>query len=82
MVRTGQYRAAVQADKWVGQAVAQVLGLDLDDEVARRKIKALLKAWFASKALIKEERKDAARKVVEFVVPGPGPDDDDGVAPV
>jgi AAA domain-containing protein len=52
------WRASIQAANWAGNAVAEVLDLDLEDESARRRVKDLLKAWIASGALTVEKVKD------------------------
>jgi hypothetical protein len=64
----GEYRADPQSPLWIGEAVAEVLGLDVTDH--KRRIKSLLKAWIESGVLKVEQRKDANRKVRMHVVPG------------
>jgi hypothetical protein len=44
-ISSGKWRADVRADDWVGHAVADVLGLDLDQKVDRARVKSLLKTW-------------------------------------
>ena len=66
----GTYRKDPRADKWIGHAVAEVVELDTEDEADRRQIKELLKTWFANGVLDTEERKDEARRLRTFVVPG------------
>ena len=65
---SGQYRADPQSKDWIGVAVADVLHLDAEDDAKR--IKAILKTWFASGALRKVERKDSQYKARTFVEPG------------
>jgi hypothetical protein len=68
MAGTGSYRADPQSRDWIGVAVAEVVGLDPEDDKAR--IKALLKVWMAKDVLRKVERKDAERKLRWFIEPG------------
>jgi hypothetical protein len=71
MVRTRKYRADSRASSaWVGQAVAEVLGLNLEKETDRAKVKAVLKEWFASGALIKVNGKDEKGTERPFVAVG------------
>jgi len=78
MIRVGDYRASPQSPNWVGHVVAEVLGLNIEAKAARAKISDVLKVWFANKALIKVLRKDDRRRDKVFVIPGPGPDSDEG----
>jgi len=71
-VRAGEYRVDPRADQWVGKIVAEVLNLNLADEPAQRKVKAVLKGWYANEVLAKREGKDAKSKPVDFVQIGPG----------
>jgi hypothetical protein len=64
----GEYRADPQSPLWIGEAVAEVLGLDVTDH--KKRIKSLLKAWLDTGVLKVEQRKDANRKVRLHVVPG------------
>lgn len=64
-----EYRYSVQSADWAGFVVAEVLGLDVEDDGPERKrVKELLKAWIASGALKKGETKDdkgRARPTIE-----------------
>lgn len=55
------YRASVQAKDWVGCAVADALGLDLDKKSDKERVKALLKIWIKSSALVVTETLDSNR---------------------
>ena len=55
-------RENAQSTDWVGYAVAEVLGLDIETVDAKAKVKALLKAWLQSGALVKSTVLDAQRK--------------------
>jgi hypothetical protein len=45
------YRASVQADNWVGKAVAEELNLDLGKPNQKAKAKAIIKQWVSSGSL-------------------------------
>jgi hypothetical protein len=64
----GEYRADPQSPLWIGEAVAEVLGLDVVDH--KKRIKSLLKVWIDTNVLKVEPRKDANRKVRLHVIPG------------
>jgi hypothetical protein len=70
MAAEGAYRKDTQSDDWIGRAVAEVVGLDADDDADRRQIKAVLKTWFANGVLDVQDRKDEHRKNRVFIVPG------------
>jgi hypothetical protein len=65
---SGQYRADPRSDDWIGIVVADVLHLDPEHDAKR--IKAILKTWFANGALRKVERRDSSSRVRAFVEPG------------
>jgi hypothetical protein len=66
----GQYRKDSQADDWIGHAVAEVVGLDIDDEAGVAQVKAILKEWFKNGVLATETREDSNRMKRPFVIPG------------
>lgn len=66
------YRADVRAGNWIGNLVAEVLGLDISEKAAKEKVKRALAMWFASKALQREFRADDSRRNREYVVVGSG----------
>ncbi|MGO4438725.1 AAA family ATPase [Rhizobium sp. RAF56] len=70
VVHVGYYKENVQADNWVGKAVAEALGLDVTDEKAKARIKELLKIWVKSGALSKVEKEDSNRKMKPHIVVG------------
>lgn len=49
-------KASVQARGWVGQIVAETLGLDLEVKADKARVSAMLKAWIASDVLRVETR--------------------------
>lgn len=61
-VNEGQWRENPQAAEWVGKAVAEVLGLDLEDKAARQKVKGLLATWIKSGALARVTGTDEGRR--------------------
>lgn len=70
-VAAGDYKASDQAAAWVGGAVADVLGWNLDNPGDKARIKALLKSWLASGALKKETRQDPQKREPKpFIVVG------------
>src|SRR5439155_1912284 len=46
-IRSGKWRENVQASDWVGKAIAKALGLHLDNQKERAKVRGLIKAWRA-----------------------------------
>ena len=71
MAATSSYRKDPQADNWIGKAVAEVLGLDPEDEADKKQTKTVLKVWFENGVLATEERKDPeTRHSRAYVVPG------------
>jgi hypothetical protein len=74
LVRERRYRKDARSPDWIGGAVAEVLGLDVDTD--KDKLKAVLKTWFANGVLKSESHRDEKkRKAFEFVVPGDWNDD-------
>jgi hypothetical protein len=55
-------------DKWAGLVVADVLGLDADQD--RKRIKKMIETWLGSKALVKVMVKDESRHERPFVEVG------------
>jgi len=69
MAAASEYRGDAQSPLWIGVAVAEVLGLDVDED--KKRIKALIKTWLGNGVLKIERRKDAeTRHERAFVVPG------------
>ena len=68
VVADGQWRHSSQAkDGWVGIAIAEVLGLDPDDPIDKRKLKRLIKAWIDDGHLKVVEKKDKGRQMRPFI---------------
>ncbi|WP_176026835.1 bifunctional DNA primase/polymerase [Brucella intermedia] len=67
-VNGGMYKQAPQAKDWVGHAVAYALGLDIDDEVQKKRAGLITKALFKEGFLAKvEDRDPIQRKTTSFV---------------
>jgi AAA domain len=70
LARGGDYRADPRSPEWIGTAVAEVLDLDADSEVDSKRIKIILKEWYAKGVLRKVERDDEKRRPRLFVEAG------------
>lgn len=67
-IAAGQYRADLRAKTWVGNAIAQVLNLDLRDQRVRKDVDGAVKGWVKDKVLKVERRRDPKeRKDFEYV---------------
>ncbi|MEG8040614.1 AAA family ATPase [Sphingomonas sp. LR60] len=66
---SGDYRKDAQAKPWAGEAVAAVLGLDLERKHDRARASTMLKTWEANGALKVEMKKDGRRELRPFLVP-------------
>ena len=66
-IRGGKWRFDQQAKAWVGKAVAEALGLDIDDKAIKGKIKRALGAWYKAKSLVLVDGFDDKRKLKQFV---------------
>jgi hypothetical protein len=67
-IKGGKWRHHPTSKDWVGNAVAEALELDIDDEKVKAKIKRWLAGWYAAKALVIVDglsEKREARKFVE-----------------
>ncbi len=62
IVAGGEYKEHAASDPWVGEAVADVLGLDLDSKSDRAKIGALLKTWIGNGALKRVHKRDPKKR--------------------
>ncbi|MEG3124423.1 AAA family ATPase [Sphingomonas sp. GB1N7] len=75
VVAAGEYKAHHTASDWVGNAVAEVLGVDAQDKAHRARILKMIAAWEANGVLRIEERKDQNRQIKKFMVVGKAADD-------
>lgn len=58
LVDEGEYRDSIQAIDWVGQAVAQVLSLDLTNKADKARAAALYRQWKTNGMFAIEQRRD------------------------
>jgi len=65
-----EWRESPQADRWVGKAVAEALGIDLAEPSSRPRIKGLLRGWIESGALRVITAPGPDRKLTKFVEVG------------
>jgi AAA domain-containing protein len=66
-IRAGRWRYDPQAKQWVGQAVADALGYDLDDRSGKAAVRQLLKYWIGTSALVVVEEQTTNRETKKFV---------------
>lgn len=66
-VADGQWRANVQSTEWVGIAVADAIGADIESPADKQRVKELVKGWIKSDVLREIEHKDDSRRVRKFV---------------
>ncbi|MGW9331585.1 AAA family ATPase [Bosea sp. NPDC055594] len=72
MVRADEtFRMDSQASNWIGHAIAEVLGLDVDRKADREQVNRVLRMWIDKGALATQRRQDDHRKMRVFVAPGP-----------
>lgn len=64
------YRHDPQSTDWVGKVIAEVLELDIEDPIAKGKIKAILKIWISNGVLKIVKKLDDNRKERPFVEVG------------
>lgn len=72
-IAQGEWRLDQQAKTWVGQAIAEALGLDTDEPSVRSAMKLLVRKWVAEGWLKIVKRPDDRRRPREFVEPGDTP---------
>ena len=69
-VAAGRFRANVQAKDWVGTAIATVLGKNLNDPAQKAGVRAMLKKWLETGALVQVTDKDEKGNERPFVEVG------------
>lgn len=69
-VADGEWRQSPQAKDWVGVAVADCLGMDLDNKAEKKRITLMIKEWTKNGALAVEVRLDSSRQPRPFVIVG------------
>lgn len=75
VIAAGEWRENAQSTEWAGKAVAEVLGLDLDEPTEKARVKLLLKDWIKTGALKVEMRPDSKSNPRQFVAVGNSVDD-------
>lgn len=72
MVRAdATFRMDCQASNWIGHAIAEVLGLDVDRKADREQVNRVLRMWIDNGALATRRGQDDHRKMRTFVTTGP-----------
>jgi AAA domain len=66
-IRGGKWRENAQAEAWVGKAVAQALGLKVENRADKGKIVAMLRVWRSAGSLVVVEDRDGNRIPKKFV---------------
>jgi hypothetical protein len=66
----GPWRANYKAGMWVGKPIAKALGLNLNDDMDRKKIRTLLATWISTGAFVVIEREGRDRHKVQVVEVG------------
>lgn len=69
-IARGEWKKSSQAKAWAGNAVAEILDLDLADDGARKKVRDLLKTWLKTGALKEVEGVGKDRHKTTFIQVG------------
>ncbi|MGE7469242.1 AAA family ATPase [Bosea sp. NPDC003192] len=64
------YRHDSRASNWIGFAIADVLGLDVDRKADREQVNRVLRIWIDNGALAIQRRQDEQRKMRSYIIPG------------
>lgn len=75
VIASGEYKAHYAAGDWAGKAVADVLGLNVNEKTDKARVMRMLATWIDNDVLRIEERKDGNRQMKKFVVVGRAADD-------
>ncbi len=67
-VSASDYKKSPKAKNWVGSAVAYAVGLDLDDNVQRKRAASLVTALMREGALVEREERDPVRRELAVFV--------------
>lgn len=67
-VSASDYKKSPKAKNWVGGAVAYAVGLDLDDNVQRKRAASLVSALMREGALVEREERDPVRRELAVFV--------------
>jgi len=64
-------RADVRSDQWVGRAVAEVMGLDIEVEADKAKVTRVVRVWTKNGGLIEDsDAKDEKGRKIKAIKPG------------
>jgi hypothetical protein len=66
-IKGGTWRESSQSPDWVGVAVAQVLGLDVNKKADKARIAGMVRTWRAAGSLVVVEGKDSKGKPRPFI---------------
>lgn len=66
-ISAGRWRENWQSPEWAGNAVADVLKLNVKTKADVARIQAVLKVWINNKALVVVERPDSIRKLRKWI---------------
>lgn len=69
-IATGGWRESAQAREWAGKAVAESLGINLDDKAGKQRVKGLLATWLKTGALMRVMAPDKTRQNRPMIVVG------------
>jgi RecA-family ATPase len=71
-IAAGKYRANSQskAEPWVGEAVAEVLDLDLSDPAAKKRVQDMIKVWLGNGALKAVKQSNDKRELKDYIEVG------------
>ena len=67
-VSASDYKKSPKAKNWVGSAVAYAVGLDLDDNVQRKRASSLVTALMREGTLVEREERDPVRRELAMFV--------------
>lgn len=66
-IASGNFRSSDRSNTWVGRVVGDILGLNVDEDKDKKRIKQLLKDWIKEGYLREETAKDENRMMRPFV---------------
>jgi hypothetical protein len=67
IIRAGRWRESIQANDWVGHAVAEALNLDFDNKRDKAKAAGLVKIWIKRGMLVVVAEPDEKRMMRKYV---------------
>jgi hypothetical protein len=67
-IRGGRWKQSVQAKDWVGRAIGDALGLNVENKADRAKVLGILRAWLAAGSLVVVEGFDEKRREIKKYV--------------